>query len=62
MSQDILHAGTRRCYACIQWDGVRSYDAAKGSIKTDPGSEGNCRVKHAKVKGNHYCDLFFALK
>lgn len=62
MSQDLLHPGVRRCYACIQWDGRRSYDAEKGSIKTDPGSDGNCRVKHQMVKGSHYCDLFFPLR
>ncbi len=62
MSQDILRIGTRRCFACIQWDGRRSYDATRASIKTDPGSEGNCRVKHHPVKGNHVCDLYFPLR
>jgi hypothetical protein len=62
VSQDILKTGVRHCYACIQWDGRRSYDSANASIKTDPGSEGLCRVKHRQVKGNLHCDLFFPLK
>lgn len=62
MSQDLYRRGTRHCYACIQWDGRRSYDSTTGIIKTDAGQEGACRVKHAAVKGTGYCDLYYALK
>jgi len=62
MAQDILHSGAKRCFACIQWEGRRSYDPASGSIRTDQGSEGNCRVKHVPVKGNRCCNLYFPLR
>ena len=60
--QDIYPVGTRRCFACIQWDGRRSYDREAAKIKTDAGSEGWCRVKHCNTKGTHCCDNFAALR
>jgi hypothetical protein len=62
MPQDIHQLGSRHCFACIQWDGRRSFDPATKTIRADIGSEGRCLVKHANVKGTHYCDLFFSLK
>jgi hypothetical protein len=62
MPLDIHHLGARHCYACIQWDGKRTFDQTAKTIRVDAGSEGRCRVKHANVKGTHYCELFYALK
>jgi hypothetical protein len=62
MSLDIHQFGARHCYACIQWDGKRAVDLDKKVIRADVVSEGRCLVKHADVKGTHYCDLFFPIK
>ena len=60
--QDLYPAGTKHCFACIQWDGRRTYEKESGKIKTDPGSEGWCRFYHMNVKGSHYCDNFSPLR
>ncbi len=62
MPQDIHHLGAKHCYACIQWDGRRSFDQAAKTIRADIGSEGRCLVKHATVKGTQSCSLFFPLR
>jgi len=62
MPQDIHQLGAKHCYACIQWDGHRSFDQAAKTIRADIGSEGRCLVKHATVKGTHACALFYPLK
>ncbi|HOX91486.1 MAG TPA: hypothetical protein PLC54_01085 [Spirochaetales bacterium] len=62
MSQEMKEAGKRACYACIQWDGQRSYYADKQIIKVDPGKEGLCRVSHKKVRGSSQCESFYALR
>ena len=62
MSQDIHHLGVKHCFACIQWDGRRSFDQSSKTIRADIGSEGRCLVKHANVKGTHCCELFYSLK
>ncbi|HTX71497.1 MAG TPA: hypothetical protein VMC79_01610 [Rectinemataceae bacterium] len=60
--QEIYPAGTRRCFACIQWDGRRSYDQKTQKIKTDAGADGWCRMKHGNTRGTHVCDDFTALR
>ncbi len=62
MPQDIYQLTGRHCYICIQWDGHRTFDQVKKSVRVDAASEGRCRVKHVDVKGSHYCELFFPLK
>ncbi len=62
MSQDLKESGKVRCYACIQWDGQRTYYAAKNLIKVDVGAEGKCRISGAKTKGSSHCKEFFPLK
>ncbi len=62
MSQDLYPAGTHRCFACIQWDGRRSYESERRVIKTDAGSEGRCRLRHATTKGSGSCPEFYALR
>jgi hypothetical protein len=60
--QDLLPQGSRHCFACIQWDGQRTYHPERNIIKVAPASEGTCRIKRSKVKGSSVCDQFFALK
>ena len=62
MSQDLYPAGSKRCFACIQWDGRRSYEPKVQMIKTDAGADGLCRLKHATVKGSSHCDQYFPLR
>lgn len=62
MSQDIKEAGVKRCYACIQWTGQRTYYPSTKTIKVDVGIEGTCLLKHAKTKGSAHCDDFFPLR
>lgn len=62
MSQDLKPIAVKRCYACIQWDGIRSYDPATKLVKVDVGREGKCLVHRTMVKGSFYCDSFFQLK
>jgi hypothetical protein len=62
MSQDLYPVGTRHCFACIQWDGRRTYEKEKALIKTDAASEGRCRLKHQDVKGSSYCEQYYPLR
>jgi len=62
MAMDIHHLGDKKCYACIQWDGRRTYDPVTKTIKADAGSEGRCLMKHAAYKGTQRCDQFTALR
>ena len=60
--QEFYPAGLKRCFACIQWDGRRSYDKDAGKIKADAGIDGWCRMKHNNTRGSHCCDDFTALR
>jgi len=40
MSQELKESGVKRCYACIQWDGQRTFYPEKKQIKVDAGSMG----------------------
>ncbi len=62
MSRDLKPIASKRCYACIQWEGTRTYEREKQLMRVDEGSLGNCLVKHAKTKGSFYCDQFFQLR
>lgn len=62
MSQDLKDSGVKRCYACIQWEGQRTYYPEKKQIKVDPAREGNCLMLHKKIRGDGNCEHFFALK
>jgi len=62
MDQDLKKAGVKRCYACIQWEGQRTYYREKKQIKVDPGKEGNCLIYRKKVKGSFACDKFHPLQ
>lgn len=60
--QELKESGTKHCYACIQWDGQRSFYPDKKQIKVDAGCEGVCRITRQKVKGGAHCDQFFPLR
>jgi len=62
MSQELKESGSKHCYACIQWDGQRTFYPDKKQIKVDAGIEGVCRITHQKTRGNGRCDQFFPLR
>lgn len=62
MSQELKESGTKHCYACIQWDGQRTFYPEKTQIKVDAGIEGVCRITRQKIKGSGHCDQFFPLR
>jgi len=51
MSQELKEIGVKRCYACIQWDGQRTFYPEKKQIKVDAGGMGTCLLTHTKIKG-----------
>jgi hypothetical protein len=60
--QEFYPIGQHHCYACVQWDGKRSYDQDQRKIKVDASSPGQCRISHTIIKGTAYCDNFFPLR
>jgi len=62
MAMDIHRLGDRKCYACIQWDGYRSFDHDAKTIKTDVTATGRCLLHHASTRGTHRCDQFSSLR
>jgi hypothetical protein len=62
MSKELKEAGVKKCYACIQWEGIRTFYPATRQIKVDAGSEGKCLITHQKTKGGGHCDQFFPLR
>lgn len=59
--QDFHPVETKRCYACIQWQGARTYEPQKKMIRVDAGRMGNCLMKRTLVRGSAACDQFFPL-
>lgn len=62
MSQELKEAGVKKCYACIQWTGQRTFYPKEKRIKVDVGIEGTCLIQHAKTKGSGHCDQYFPLR
>jgi hypothetical protein len=60
--QEIYNFGARHCYSCIQWEGHRSVDEYKKTIRVDIHTDGRCRVKHVDVKGSSACAEFYPIK
>jgi hypothetical protein len=58
MTREFKKKESKRCFACLQWDGTRSYDREKDIIKVDDMKEDNCRILHKKVRGSAVCDRF----
>jgi hypothetical protein len=62
MAMDIHPLGARKCFACIQWDGPRTFDQAAKTIRADQGSMGRCLVRHSSIKGSQHCEQFSPLR
>jgi hypothetical protein len=62
VSQDIKPVHVKRCYSCIQWDGVRSFNRELQIVKVDAASSGFCRVLRTQTKGSHTCPQFFQMR
>lgn len=61
MARDLHPYRVQKCYACIQWEGNRTYFADKKAIKADLGEQGHCRLFHVLKKGSQTCERFDAL-
>ena len=59
MSQEFKSMDDKRCYTCIQWEGLRSWDKDTRLIKVDEKVSENCLLQHKKVRGDSVCDHFF---
>jgi hypothetical protein len=65
MAQELKPLGKKRCYACIQWEGLRTIMLDKNGkkvLKVDIGAEFNCAIHHCKMRGNKTCDQFFPIQ
>ena len=62
MSQELKEIGAKRCFACIQWTGKRTFYPEKKQIKVDAGSDGTCLVSRQTTKGSGHCEQYFPLR
>lgn len=58
MAQELKKVDIKRCYACIQWDGQRTWYPAERMVRVDESREGHCRMFHEKRKGSATCERF----
>lgn len=61
MEQDFKKIDVKRCYACIQWDGQRTWYPEKRLMKVAENSEANCRVFHERKRGSASCEHFMPI-
>jgi hypothetical protein len=62
MGQELKKSQVKHCYACIQWEGQRTYYPEKQIIKVDINREGKCLVHKKEVKGSSFCEQYFPLR
>jgi hypothetical protein len=62
MSKELKKMEGKHCYACLQWDGPRTFDPEKKMLLVDENLEENCLIFHKKVKGSSTCDRFFPFR
>jgi len=65
MSQDFEPLNKKRCYACIQWDGIRTISVdqdGKKVLRVDKHVDGYCNQRHLKIRGDKTCKLFFKVQ
>jgi len=58
MPKDYEAMNEKRCYACMNWDGIRSVDSAKRKILVDQRDTSNCRYWHVNKQGDDTCVQF----
>ncbi|HNY22089.1 MAG TPA: hypothetical protein PKO22_08070 [Treponemataceae bacterium] len=46
----------KKCYACLNWDGNRTLDAAKKTITVDLNEKANCKLWHKLFAAKDECD------
>lgn len=56
MARDLMPAGNRRCYSCVQWEGTRTFFREKKQIKVDPHETGHCLIFKMKKTGSMSCE------
>jgi hypothetical protein len=58
MSKDYKPMMEAHCYACMNWDGVRSLVYEKKKILADDREHANCRFWHKAMQGSDTCNQF----
>ncbi|HKL85416.1 MAG TPA: hypothetical protein VJ861_03695 [Treponemataceae bacterium] len=62
MAQNFKPIDGKHCYSCIQWDGPRTWDSIKKLVKVDEKKLEICRITHKKVRGESFCEHYFAIR
>ncbi len=56
--RDLRPMNAKRCYACLNWDGVRTVYHSEKKIKADDNEKANCRFYHQPRFGHDSCEQF----
>lgn len=51
----------KHCYACIQWEGHRTWDRKTKQVSVNDKSNEHCLALHKKVRGDGMCERFFPI-
>ncbi len=54
--RDTQPMNKKKCYACLNWDGNRTLDAAKKTITVDLNEKANCKLWHKPFAAKDDCD------
>lgn len=60
--RDFHPLNQKRCFACMNWDGVRTVYSTEHKVKVDDTDEANCRYWHKKYHGRDTCEQFNPIK
>lgn len=58
MGRDFHSANVKRCYACGNWEGNRTFYSAERKVKVDDRESANCHFWHKKTDGSDTCEQY----
>ena len=61
MSREYKSMEEKHCYACIQWEGHRTWDRKTKQVSVNDKSNEHCLALHKKVRGDGMCERFFPI-
>lgn len=61
MGREYKSMEEKRCYACIQWEGHRTWDGKTKLVSVNEKSNEHCLVLHKRVRGDGMCERFFPI-
>jgi hypothetical protein len=56
--RDFHPLSSKKCYACLNWDGVRTVYHTEKKIKVDDTEKGACKYWHKNFQGRDICEQF----